>query len=353
MELAKEKQKRDQERVEYPKSKALYSYMQPVLEGDEEMREDEIEKTRDEAERSVGTMNIESLPQISSATLSPSLLRSLMDRIGLATKMLPKLLADSSALVGQGAKTVKDSPVWGKVGCSAQNVQKMVADSAVWGKVGATAGNVSKAVGDRIPKVVVDGSAWVGSGAKAVASSPMWSTVGSGAKSGAKIMADGSMRLGAGIGTGAKNLAKSPMWTKVGSGAKSGATLMSKRVGAGAKKVAKSPVWGKVRSGAKAGVKMVADSSAWERIVNTAKQVPKVVILGAVLGLVLGVFLGGAVGGAVGAAAGSAATEVGRRKFRNKSSADKTDEAVRNIERSINDSVDAVVRQGEKALKAE
>ncbi|XP_029950969.1 uncharacterized protein LOC115391020 isoform X2 [Salarias fasciatus] len=356
VELAKEKQKREQERLENPKSKVLYSYMQPVLEYEEEMREDEIEKTREEAERSVGGMNIESLPPITSSTLSPSLLRSVMDRIGSATKMLPKLLADSSVLVGQGAKKVKDSPVWGQVGSSAQSVQKMVADSAVWGKVGATAGNVSKAVGDRVPKVVVDGSSWVGSGAKAVTSSPVWGKVGLGAKSGAKIMADSSMRLGAGIGTGAKNLAQSPMWGKVGSGAKSGAKLMaagSKRVGAGAKKVAQSPVWGKVGSGAKAGVKMVADSSAWERIVNTAKQVPKVDILGAVLGLVLGVFLGGPLGGVIGAAAGSAATEVGRRKLSSRSTADKTDEAVRNIERSVNDSVDAVVRQGGKALKAE
>ncbi|CAN9510492.1 unnamed protein product [Ophioblennius macclurei] len=360
VELAKERQKQEYGRVESPKSKVLYSYMQPVLEGEEEMGEDEIEKTRDEAERSVGTMNIESLPPITASTMSPSVWRSLVDRIHTTSQMFPKFLADGSVLVGQGAKKVKDSPVWGQVGCGAKNVQKMVADSGVWGKVGATAGTVSKAVGDRVPKVVVDGSTWVGSGARAVTSSPMWGKVGSGAKSGAQIMASSSKRLGAGIGTGAKNLAKSPMWRKVGSGAKSGAKLMadgSKRFGAGlgsgAKKVAQSPVWGKVGSGAKAGVKMVADSSAWERCVNAAKQVPKVDILGAVLGLVLGVFFGGAVGGAIGAAAGTAATEAGRRKFSNRSAAGKTDEAARNIERSINDGVDAVVRQGGKALKAE
>lgn len=354
-ELTKEtlSQKQEHERFEIPKSKVLYSYMQPVLEGEEEMREDEIDKRRDEAERIVGTMNLENLPPITLSTMSPSLLHSVMEKMKYTTSMLPKLLSDSSVLLGERAKKVKDSELWGKVGSGAQNVQKMVADSAVWGKVGATAGNVSKAVGDRVPKVVVDGSAWVGSGAKAVTASPLWGKVGSGAKSGAKIMADSSMRLGAGIGTGAKNLAQSPMWGKVGSGAKTGVKVMadgSVRLGAGAKKMAQSPVWGKVGSGAKAGVKMVADSSAWEKIVNTAKQVPKVVILGAVLGLVLGVFLGGAIGGAIGAAAGSAATEVGRRKLsQNKTT--ETDEALRNVERSINNWADN--RQGEKALKAE
>lgn len=358
-ELTKSRLSQKQEGAEIPRSKALYSYMQPVMEGEEETTEDEIEKRREEAERLVGTMNIENLPPITLSTMSPSLLRSLMEKMKSTTNKLPKLLADSSVLVGEGAKKVKDSPLWGKVGSGAQNVQKMVADSAVWGKVGATAGNVSKAVGDRVPKVVVDGSTWVGSGAKAVTASPLWGKVGSGAKSGAKIMADNSMRLGAGIGSGAKNLAKSPMWGKVGCGAKTGAKAMADGsvrlgagLGAGAKKVAKSPVWGKVGSGAKAGVKMVADSSAWEKIGNTAKQVPKVVILGAVLGLVLGVFLGGAIGGAIGAAAGSAATEVGRRKL-GQNGTTETDEALRNIERSINNRVDDAVRQGEKALKAE
>lgn len=112
-------------------------------------------------------------------------------------------------------------------------------------------------------------------------------------------------------------------------------------------------MWGKVGSGAKAGAKMVAESSVWEKIGTTAKQVPKVVIGGALLGLVLGVFLGGVIGGAVGAAAGSAVTEVGRRKFGNKDTSEKTDEAARNVERALNSSVDAVVKQGEKVLKTE
>lgn len=340
--------------------RVLYPYMQPVAEAEEEVREDEIEKTRDEAEMSVRNMNIESLPPITRATLSPSLLRSIMEKMQSNAKMLPQLLSDSSVWVGEGAKKVKDSPMWGTVGSKAQNMQKMMADSAVWGKMGAGAGHVSKLVGDRVPKVVVDGSAWVGSGAKAAAANPMWGKVGSGAKSGAKIMADRSMRVGAGIGAGAKNLAQSPMWGKVGSGAKSGAKLMadgSMRVGAGlgagAKKVAQSPMWGKMGSGAKAGVKMVAESSVWERMGNTAKQVPKVVIGGALLGLVLGVFLGGVIGGAIGVAAGSAVSEVGRRKFGDKTTLEKTDEAVKNVERSVNDGIDSLVKQGEKVLKTE
>lgn len=336
--------------------RVLYPYMQPVAEAEEEVREDEIEKTRDEAEMSVKAMNIESLPPITLSTMSPSLLRSIMEKMECSAKNLPKLLADSSVWVCEGAKNVKNSPVWGTVGSGAQNVQKMVVDSSVWGKVGAGAGHVSKLVGDRVPKVVVDGSTWVGSGAKAAAASPMWEKVGSGAK----VMAESSMRVGAGIGAGAKNLAQSPMWGKVGSGAKTGAKLVadsSVRVGAGlgagAKKVAQSPVWGKVGSEAKARAKMVAESSVWEKIATTAKQVPKVVIGGALLGLVLGVFLGGVIGGAVGAAAGSAVSEVGRRKFSNKNTLENTDDAANSVARTVNDSVDSLVKQGEKVLKTE
>ncbi|XP_035515880.1 uncharacterized protein LOC118326855 [Morone saxatilis] len=334
----------------------LYSYMQPVAEAEEEVREEEIEKTRDEAERSVKTMNIDSLPPVTLSTMSPSLLRSIKEKMEYSAKNLPKLLADSSVWVGEGAKKMKSSPVWGTIGSGAQNVQKMVVDSSVWGKVGASAGHVSKLVGDRVPKVVVDGSTWVGSGATAAAASPVWGKVGSGAK----IMAGSSKRVGAGIGARAKNLAQSPMWGKVGSGAKTGAKLVAggslrvgAGIGAGAKKVAQSPMWGKVGSGAKAGVKMVADSSVWEKIGTTAKQVPKVVIGGALLGLVLGVFLGGVIGGAVGAAAGSAVSEVGRRKFSNKNTLEKTEEAAKNVERTVNDRIDSLVKQGEKVLKTE
>ncbi|XP_040891071.1 uncharacterized protein LOC121180027 [Toxotes jaculatrix] len=336
--------------------RALYPYMQPVAEAEEEVREDEIEKTRDEAEMSVSTMSIESLPPITLSSLSPSLFRSLMEQMESSAKRLPRLLADSSVWVGEGAKKVKSNPVWGTIGSGTQNVQKMVVDSSLWGKVGARAAHVSKLVGNRVPKVVVDGSAWVGSGAKAAAASPMWEKVGSGAK----LVADGSMRVGAGIGAGAKNLAQSPVWGQVGSGAKTGAKLMadgSMRVGAGigagAKKVAQSPVWEKVGSGAKAGAKMVAESSVWQKIGTTAKQVPKVVIGGALLGLLLGVFLGGVIGGAVGAAAGSVATEVGRRKLNNKNTLQETDEAAKNVERTVNDSVDSLVNQREKLLKTE
>ncbi|XP_063739279.1 uncharacterized protein LOC134864328 isoform X2 [Eleginops maclovinus] len=351
VEIAKERRKGkiEQEGQLSSQGRVLYSYMQPVAEADEEVREDEIEKTRDEAELNVSTMNIESLPPITLSTISPSLLHSIMEKMGSNTKLLPKRFADSSVWVSEGAKKVKDSPVWGTVGTSAHNIQKMVVDSSVWGKVGAGAGHVSKLVGDRVPKVVVDSSTWVGSGAKAAAASPMWEKVGAGAK-----------QMGTGIGTGAKNLAKSPMWGKVGSGAKTGAKLMAEssvRVGSGisvgAKKVAQSPVWGKVGSGAKAGIKMVAESSVWEKIWNAAKQVHVIVIVGALLGLVLGVFLGRVIGGAVGAAAGAGVSEVGRRKFGNKSRLEKTDEAAKNAKRTVNNSIDSLVKQGEKVLKTE
>ncbi|CAJ1053524.1 uncharacterized protein LOC122872882 isoform X1 [Xyrichtys novacula] len=356
-EIARERKRKrlEEERQLNSERRVLYSYMQPVAEAEEEVREDEIEKTRDEAEMSVSTMNIKSLPPVVLSSVSPSYLSSISERVRSIAKSLPKLLSDGSVLVGEGAKKVSSSPVWGTVGSGAQSAQKMVVDSTVWKKVGAGAGHMSKMVGDRVPKVVVDSSAWVGSGAKAAAASPVWGKVGSGAK----LVAERSRRVGAGIGSGAKNLAKSPMWGKVGSGAKSGAKLMadgSMRVGAGlgagAKKVAQSPVWGQVGSGAKAGVKMVADSSVWERIGGKAKQVPKVVIAGALLGLVLGVLLAGAVGGAVGAAAGSAVSEVGRRKFSKKDPL-KVDGAAKTLERSVNDNVDSLVKQGGKVLKTE
>ncbi|KAK5926534.1 hypothetical protein CgunFtcFv8_022097 [Champsocephalus gunnari] len=287
--------------------RVLYSYMQPVAEADEEVREDDIEKTRDEAELNVSSMNIESLPPITLSTISPSLLHSIMETMGSNAKLLPKLFADSSVWVGEGAKKVKASPAWGTVGTRALNVQKMVADSSMWQKVGAGAGH---------------GSAWVGSGAKAAAASPMWEKVGSGAKTGAKLMAESS-------------------------------ALVGSRFGVGAKKVAQSPVWGKVGSGAKAGVKMVAESSVWEKIGKTAKQVPVIVIVGALLGLVLGVFLGRVIGGAVGAAAGAGVSEAVRRKFGNKSTLEKTDEAAQNAKRTMNNSVDPLVKQGKKVLKTE
>lgn len=312
-----------------------FSYMQPLEE--EEMSE-EMEKSRYEAEMSVRTMTIESLPPVVLSNFSPSLLQSMRERMEAGMKRLPHLLSDGSKWVGKGAESVKNSQMWGKVGSGAQNVQKMVADSSVWAKVGASKEQISKAVGGKIPKVVVDGSSWVGSGAKAAAASPVWGKVGTGAKSGAQLVARNSVRLGSGIGTGAKNLAQSPVWGQMGSRAKTGAKM-----------VVESPVWGKMGSGAKAGAKMMAESPAWEKIAQTAKQVPKVVIAGAVLGLVLGVLLGGAIGGAIGAGAGSALTEVGRRQLGNRSTrSDATD-----MQRSVNNRVETLAKKGEKMFKEE
>ncbi|XP_068177121.1 GTPase IMAP family member 8 [Antennarius striatus] len=336
--------------------RVIYPYMQPVAEEEEEVTENEIENTRDEAEMSVRTLNIESLPPVMLSNMSPSLIQSIMEKMQSTAKNLPKLLADGSVWVGEGAKKVKSSPVWGTVGSGAQNVQNMVAASPVWGKMGAGAGHVSKMVGDRVPKVVVDGSSWVGSSAKAAAASPVWGKMGSGAK----LMADGSMRVGAGFGSGAKNVAQSPLWGKVGSGAVSGAKLVAENsvrvgagIGAGAKKVAQSPVWGKMGEKAKAGAKVVAESSVWEKIGTSAKTVPKVVIAGALLGLVLGVILAGMIGGAVGAATGSAVTEVGRRKFSNKNTLEKASDDAKKVETSLKNNMDSLVKQGEKILKTE
>lgn len=316
----------------------LYPSMPSVL----EVTEEELEETRDEAELKVSTMTLENLPAVSMSSISPSLLQSMREKMESSAKMLPKLWADGSVWVGEGAKKVMDSTVWGSVGNGAKNVHRRVVDSSVWGKVGAQAGNVSKLVGERV------GSATAGS--------PVWQKVGSGAR----VVADSSMKVGAGIGAGAKKVAQSPMWGTVGSGAKTGAKLVADSsmrvgagIGAGAKKVAQSPVWGQVGSGAKAGAKMVAESPVWEKLGETAKKVPKVVIGGALLGLVLGVFLGGAIGGAVGATAGSVLTEAGRRKFTSKTTSDDVGDVTNDLQRTASNSVDSLVKQGEKILKTE
>lgn len=295
--------------------RGLHPYLQPLAEAEEEeVKDDEIERTRDEAEMSVKAVNIESLPPVSLAHLSPSLFQSIMEKI----RRLYELLSNSAGSVSSGAAKVRNSPVWGTVGSRAQSIQKVVAQSPVWDRVGSSAGQVSKLVGDRVPKVVVESSAWVGSGAKAAAASPVWGKVGSGAK----LVAGSSVRVGAGIG-------------------------------AGAKKVAQSPLWGKMGSGAKAGAKRVAESSVWEKAGKTAKRVPAVVMVGALLGLVLGICVAGVIGGAAGAAAGSAVTEVGRRKLSRRSTWGQRDGAADGVTEAGNESLNSVVKKGEKVFKSE
>lgn len=326
MEIARERKRNKREEEGRGDARQLSSqrrvrhpYMQPLAEAEEEeVKDAEIENTRDEAEMSVKTVNIESLPPVSVSIMSPSRLRSIMEKMQPCAEYLYQLLSDGAEGVVSGATKAKNSPVWETVGSRAQNLQKMAADNAMLGKVGSSAGQMSKLVGDRVPKVLVDASAWVGSGAKAAAASPVWGKVGSGAK----LAADSSVRVGAGIG-------------------------------AGAKKVAQSPVWGEMASGAIARAKMVADSSVWEKAGNTAKQVPVVVIVGALLGLVLGVFLAGVFGGAAGAAAGSAAAEVGRRKLSGRNTSEKAETYAESVNAAVNESMKSVVKQGEKVLKAE
>ncbi|XP_033831947.1 uncharacterized protein LOC117379355 [Periophthalmus magnuspinnatus] len=329
MEIAREQkgfkpeaQKQEDLRLLNSERRRNFSYMQPL---EEDVVTEEMEKLRDEAEMSVSAMDIESLPPVVLSNFSPSLLQTVKDKMEAGMKTLPGLLSDGSTWVTKGAESLRKSPVWGKAGSGAQSVQKMIKDSAVWEQVAARKQQISKAVGGKIPKVVVDASA-----------SPVWGKVGSGAKSGADLLAKTSVQLG----SGAKNLAQSPVWGKMGSGAKSGAKM-----------VAESPVWGKMGSGAKAGAKMVAESPMWEKIGQTAKQVPKVVIAGAVLGLVLGVFLGGLLGGAIGAGVGSALSEVGRRKFGNKRTLENSQ--VGNVDRNVSSTVESVVKSGEKVFKRE
>ncbi|XP_030207234.1 uncharacterized protein LOC115540241 isoform X2 [Gadus morhua] len=300
--------------------------MQTLPEADED--QEDIAEARDEAERTVGAMRLESLPPITASTLSPSLMSSMREMVESTAIWLPKMLSDSSVMVGDGVKKVAQSPVWGKMGTGAKDVQRMVADSSVWERVRSGAGGVTQPMADsavwekigatKVPGLMSGSSSALRSRAKLVADSAMWGKVGSGAKSGAKLMSNGSIW----VGSGAKSLAQSPVWGQVGSGAKSGAKMMadgSVRVGAGlgegVKKVARSPVWGKMGSGAKAGAIMVSESPVWEKMLTEAKKVPMVVAGGALLGLLLGVVLGGVLGGAIGAATGSAITEVGRRKF--------------------------------------
>ncbi|XP_059902981.1 uncharacterized protein LOC132453913 isoform X1 [Gadus macrocephalus] len=300
--------------------------MRTLPEADED--QEDIAEARDEAERTVGAMRLESLPPITASALSPSLMSSMREMVESTANWLPKMLSDGSVMVGDGVRKAAQSPVWGKMGTGAKDVQRMVADSSVWERVRSGAGGVTQPMADssvwekigatKVPGLMSGSSSALRSRAKLVADSAMWGKVGSGAKSGAKLMSNSSIW----VGSGAKSLAQSPVWGQVRSGAKSGAKMMadgSVRVGAGlgegVKKVARSPVWGKMGSGAKAGAQMVSESPVWEKMLTEAKKVPMVVAGGALLGLLLGVVLGGVLGGAIGAATGSAITEVGRRKF--------------------------------------
>lgn len=338
--------------------------LQTLAEEDED--EEELEEARDEAERMVGAMRLESLPDISAAALNPSLVSSVWEMMGSTAKWLPKALADGSAWVGDGVMKVAHSPMLENMGTRAKDVQKMVADSGVWEKVRAGAGGVAKPIADsavwekiganKVPGLMSDSSSAVRSRVKMVADSAMWGKVGSGAKSGAKLMSDGSVW----VGSRAKTMAQSPVWGQVESGAKTGAKMMadgsvrvSTSLGAGVKRMAQSPVWGQMGSGAKAGVKMVRESSVWEKMMTQAKKVPMVVAGGAVLGLLLGVFLGGALGGAIGAATGSLVTEVGRRKFGKDGNSVEVQNGLSNLRNNMSEAEQSLIQSGKRIYKAE
>ncbi|KAK0148210.1 GTPase IMAP family member 4 [Merluccius polli] len=352
-EIANERKRRGGRRVDPESRRTSHPSMQTLPEADED--QEDMDGARDEAERMVSTMCLESLPPITASTLSPSLMSSMKEMMGSTAKWLPKMLADGSVWVGDGVK---------KMGTRAKDVHKIVADSSVWEKVSAKVGGVTKPLADsdawqktganQVPGLTSSSSSAIRSQPKMVANSALWEKVGSRAKSGAKLMSDGSLW----VGSGAKSLAQSPVWGQVGSGAKTGAKMMadgSVRVGAGlgagVKQVAQSPVWGKMGSGAKAGVKMVAESSIWEKMMTEAKKVPKVVAGGAFLGLLLGVFFGGVLGGAVGAATGSLITEVGRRKFsKDGNSVDVQNEGMRN---NMSEAQQSLIQSSKRVFKAE
>lgn len=309
--------------------------LQTLAEEDEE----ELVEARDEAERMVGAMRLESLPDISGATLNPSLFSTVREMMGSMTKWLP-------VWVGDGVKKVAHSPMWEMMGTRAKDVQKIMADSAAWKKIGA----------NKVPGLMSGSSSAVRSRAKMVADSAMWGKVGSGAKSGAKLVSDGSIW----VRSRTKILAQSPIWGQVGSRAKTRAKKMAASsvhvgtgLGAGLQKLAQNPVWGQMGSGARAGFKMVTKSSVWEKMMTKAKRVPNVVAGGAVLGLLLGVFLGGALGGAVGAATGSLVTEVGRRKFsKDGNSVDVQNVGLSNLTKNMSEAKKSLIKRGKQLYKA-
>ncbi|XP_055767482.1 zinc finger CCCH domain-containing protein 13-like [Salvelinus fontinalis] len=114
-------------RGEEVKRQALHSYsMQPLRETEEEVDEEEIERTREEAEKSVSALELENLPSLSSSSAwSSSLLRSVWEMVGAgASKVaskVPKLTA-GGALLGGVVGVFFGGPIGGAIGATAGSV---------------------------------------------------------------------------------------------------------------------------------------------------------------------------------------------------------------------------------------
>ncbi|KAM9489592.1 uncharacterized protein ACWYII_002675 isoform 2-T2 [Salvelinus alpinus] len=114
-------------RGEEVKRQALHSYsMQPLRETEEEVDEEEIERTREEAEKSVSALELENLPSLSSSSAwSSSLLRSVWEKVGAgASKVaskVPKLTA-GGALLGGVVGVFFGGPIGGAIGATAGSV---------------------------------------------------------------------------------------------------------------------------------------------------------------------------------------------------------------------------------------
>ncbi|MEQ2164927.1 hypothetical protein GOODEAATRI_011807, partial [Goodea atripinnis] len=97
----------------------LSDVRQPLLQINEEMTEDEIGNTRDEAEMSVSKNNLESLPPITLSTMSPSLLQSsVWEKMGDAAKQVPKMVI-VGAILGLVLGVILAGLIGGAVGTAA------------------------------------------------------------------------------------------------------------------------------------------------------------------------------------------------------------------------------------------
>uniref|UniRef100_A0A4W5KKM5 GTPase IMAP family member 8 n=1 Tax=Hucho hucho TaxID=62062 RepID=A0A4W5KKM5_9TELE len=110
-------------RGEEVKIQALHSYsMQPLRETEEEVDEEEIETTREEAEKSVSALELENLPSLSSSsTWSSTFLRLVWEKVGAGASKVPKLTA-GGALLGGVVGVFFGGPIGGAIGATAGSV---------------------------------------------------------------------------------------------------------------------------------------------------------------------------------------------------------------------------------------
>ncbi|XP_064818197.1 GTPase IMAP family member 7 isoform X2 [Oncorhynchus masou masou] len=110
-------------RGEEVKRQALHSYsMQPLRETEEDVDEEENERTREEAEKSVSALELENLPSLSSSSAwYSSLLRSVWEKVGAGASKVPKLTA-GGALLGGVLGVFFGGPIGGAIGATAGSV---------------------------------------------------------------------------------------------------------------------------------------------------------------------------------------------------------------------------------------